>query len=344
MRVYKRKGSDVYQIEISTPNGKKRFSSRTLLKREAVALGTYRQQQVNDSVSYGTARSVPLDDACKAYLDDMRLNRPSTYATALFNVRHLLDGSMWTPTTDWETITSLQVLKFQKIKALTLSNNSVNHLTTALTTMRNRSEVWEILAPSFKVKKLKVVPKFRYLREGEEEKLLSVMKEQDLKDLTIFLIDTGMRISEAVTTMWSDRTTENRIEAFVTYRGKTGIRSLLPITKRLREILERREEGSISLYVFPHRTDITRPRTTAPKGLISAADRAGLNAPEIVSKLGKFTAHSCRDTYATRLVKAGMTLYQVQTMLGHVSPIMTQKYAHLTTADIGAQVLTALGD
>ena len=342
MRVYKRKESGVYQIEISTPDGKKRFSSKTALKREAIAIATYHQQSINDSISYGRARTVSMKEAADAYLDDMRLNRSSTYKTAVFNVRHLLDGTMWTPETRWESVTSLQILKFQKIKAKVLSNNSVNHFTTALTTMLTRSELWEISPPTFKVKKLKVVPKFRYLREGEEEKLLEVMKEQDLKDLTIFLIDTGMRICEAVETMWTDRTFENGIGCFVTYRGKTGVRSLLPITERLKAILERREQGSISLYVFPHKTKIGGHRTTSSKGILQAAKRAGLNAPEIVSKLGKFTAHSCRDTYATRLVKAGMTLYEVQTMLGHVSPIMTQKYAHLSTGDIGSKVLRAL--
>jgi integrase len=138
--------------------------------------------------------------------------------------------------------------------------------------------------------------------------------------------------------MWTDV----QDSSIVTYRGKTGVRSLLPVTTRLKKILETREAASLSLYVFPHNTKTGHHRTPASKGLIRAADRAGLNAPEIVSKFGKFTAHSCRDTYATRLIRAGLSLYQVQTMLGHASPAMTQKYAHLTTEDIGQLVLGAL--
>ena len=85
MRVYKRRGSSVYQIEIATPEGKKRFSSKTELKREAVAIATYHQQSVNDSVSYGRARTVSMEEVTEAYLDDMRLNTSSTYKTSLFN-------------------------------------------------------------------------------------------------------------------------------------------------------------------------------------------------------------------------------------------------------------------
>lgn len=337
MRVYRRPGSPHWQIELSTPTGKKRFSARTTVKKEAVRLATYKQQQVNDARDYDKNMCITLAEACDLYLEEQFSKSEATYLNAKFNVKHILDGAVWAPNTPFESLTSKQLLRLQKLKAH-LSNNSVNHLTTALVTMKNRAEVWEVQAPSFKVKKLKAVQKFRYLRDGEEELLLATCKEQDIKDLIIFLVDTGMRISEAVATMWADI---NDI-GVVVFRRKTGNRTLLPITPRLREILKRRQADSLSAYVFPHNTVAGAHRTPATKGIRLAAARAGLNAPEIVERFGKFTAHSLRDTYATRLVKAGLSLYQVQTMLGHASPQQTQKYAHLTTTDICDQVLAAL--
>jgi len=41
-----------------------------------------------------------------------------------------------------------------------------------------------------------------------------------------------------------------------------------------------------------------------------------------------FRFHDLRHTFATRLVQAGKDLYQVQSLLGHKSPAMTQRYAH----------------
>ncbi|MGE3978707.1 MAG: site-specific integrase [Nitrospira sp.] len=41
-----------------------------------------------------------------------------------------------------------------------------------------------------------------------------------------------------------------------------------------------------------------------------------------------FHFHDLRHTFATRLVQAGVELYKVQRLLGHKSPIMTQRYAH----------------
>ncbi len=337
MRVFKRTDSPLWQIELSTPKGKQRFSSKTSIKREAVRLATYKQQQVNDAQNYDKKMSITLKEACALYLEEQFRKSEATYLNSKFNIRHLLDEAVWSPEVPFETITAKQVLKLQKVKGH-LSNNSINHITTALVTMKNRAEIWEVRAPTFKIKKLKAVQKFRYLRAGEEEQLLAACKEQNIKDLIIFLVDTGMRIGEAVATMWCD------IEAgsVVVFRSKTGNRTLLPITPRLQKILNERELRSVSAYIFPHATVSGAHRTPATKGIRLAAMRAGLNTPEIVKRFGKFTAHSLRDTYATRLVKAGLSLYQVQIMLGHASTQQTQKYAHLTTADIGNKVLEAL--
>ena len=41
-----------------------------------------------------------------------------------------------------------------------------------------------------------------------------------------------------------------------------------------------------------------------------------------------FHFHDLHHTYATQMVQAGMDLYKVQRLLGHKSPLMTQRYAH----------------
>ena len=41
-----------------------------------------------------------------------------------------------------------------------------------------------------------------------------------------------------------------------------------------------------------------------------------------------FRFHDLRHTAATRMIQAGKDLYQVQRILGHKSPVHTQRYAH----------------
>jgi integrase len=46
------------------------------------------------------------------------------------------------------------------------------------------------------------------------------------------------------------------------------------------------------------------------------------------AKIVDFHFHDLRHTFATRLVQVGVDLYKVQRLLGHKSPVMTQRYAH----------------
>jgi integrase len=50
--------------------------------------------------------------------------------------------------------------------------------------------------------------------------------------------------------------------------------------------------------------------------------------PEIKWGSTDIRFHDLRHTFATRLVQAGVELYKVQRLLGHKSPMMTQRYAH----------------
>ena len=41
--------------------------------------------------------------------------------------------------------------------------------------------------------------------------------------------------------------------------------------------------------------------------------------------------HDLRHTYASLLINSGRTLYEVQNLLGHSTPQVTQRYAHMNT-------------
>jgi integrase len=50
--------------------------------------------------------------------------------------------------------------------------------------------------------------------------------------------------------------------------------------------------------------------------------------------LVNFRAHDIRHSYASMLVNSGRTLYEVQQILGHSNPKVTQRYSHLSTATL----------
>lgn len=303
-------------------------------------MATFKQQQVNDERLYDREPKITLGEACTRYVQEQERKAQQTFKLAKWNVHHILDGTVWTPKTVFNTVTTYQVEELKRLKSH-LSAVSLNHLTTALTTMRNRAEVWGVQVPKFKVKKLKVVPKVRYLLPGEEQRLLDACTTQDVKDLVITLVDTGLRLGDAVGLLWTDLVEHGGGKYLDILTCKTCTQLLIPVTSRLEVVLQKRQSGSVSPFVFPGKHP-GKPRQPTSKGIRAAATRAGLNSPELVARYGKLTAHSLRDTFATRLVKQGLSLYQVQVMLGHSSPVMSQKYAHLATADIGDKVKQAL--
>lgn len=61
------------------------------------------------------------------------------------------------------------------------------------------------------------------------------------------------------------------------------------------------------------------------------------------AKLNAFRIHDLRHTYASNLIQAGVPIERVRLLLGHVSVITTQRYAHLGKVD-NSEVLAALTD
>src|SRR5208283_2585725 len=95
--------------------------------------------------------------------------------------------------------------------------------------------------------------------------------------------------------------------------------------KRLRLRVVRQSEGS--RYVF-----------TAPQGgFLMNLNREWYPALE-AAKIEDLHFHDLRHTFASRLVMAGVDLYRVQILLGHKTPAMTLRYAHLSPAHLRAAV------
>lgn len=167
--------------------------------------------------------------------------------------------------------------------------------------------------------------KTRYLLDGEEEKLLEHLPPSDSRDLVIILLDTGARYNEACKLTWDSIAKD--LSTINLYRSKVQNEGLIFTTERVKQVLLRRKNNG-SVYVFPSRCG-TKPRGYSARIISDAIELAGLNAYHLVERYGKFTPHSFRHTFASRLVQGGVSLYAVSKLLGHTDIQMTQRYAHL---------------
>lgn len=175
-----------------------------------------------------------------------------------------------------------------------------------------------------------------------EERTPEMMRNlQDNYDLVVFLLDTGCRYSEVANIPWS--AIDLTAATISLYRSKVRNEDVLHMTSRLEAVLRQRWENHRpgQRYVFEDRTGNERGYST--KSIKKAIEHAGLNEASIVKERGgRVTLHTLRHTFASKLVRAGVSLYEVSVLLGHSDPKMTQRYAHLSPNDASKKAVRVI--
>ena len=165
--------------------------------------------------------------------------------------------------------------------------------------------------------------KERYLSKRESKRLMNAIKESKnihLRYIIPFLLLTGARRSEVLSATWKEIDFTNNI--WTIPLSKNGKKRHIPLSPSLLSLLN--EIPRKSIYLFPS------PITGNPYNNIHGA----WNTARIKAGLGDVRLHDLRHSFASALVNAGRSLYEVQTLLGHSSLKMTQRYAHLSNESL----------
>ena len=162
------------------------------------------------------------------------------------------------------------------------------------------------------------------LTADQVQKLLQALDEeadQVQASLVRLALFTGMRRGALLNLQWNDLDFER---GFITLRGDVAKKQkteTIPMNEQARVILSGLTRTS-SPYVFPGRFDNT-PRGNITPLLKRVREKAGL--PESFRML-----HGLRHSFASWLASSGqVSMYELQKLLTHSSPQMTQRYAHL---------------
>ena len=149
--------------------------------------------------------------------------------------------------------------------------------------------------------------------------------------MVVLLLDTGARYNEIGTLKWSQ--IDFKTKTINLWRSKVENESVLFMTDRVHQVLQRRLNAvvatqnekcsSASQYVFED--DDGTPKRYKNSIIRRAFDRAGLHDCSL---------HTLRHTHASRLVQMGMSIYEVQKVLGHNDIRTTMRYAHLEQVDV----------
>ena len=182
--------------------------------------------------------------------------------------------------------------------------------------------------PAAGVKKLNELSRLKTLSDEDILKLINGASNKLTKDLITFLILSGCRKGEALNLKWDDVDLQNDVIAI---KGtKTKYDRYIPISKPLKELLSRIEKVQ-DVFVFNRNgaklTDFKRSFKTACRN-------AGLKDLHI---------HDLRHVFASTLTMNDVSLYKTGILLGHRTPNMTQRYAHLKPGELKKEIEKAFG-
>ncbi|MEJ7930989.1 site-specific integrase [Ramlibacter sp. AN1015] len=164
---------------------------------------------------------------------------------------------------------------------------------------------------------------------------INIAQRRDNQDLFLMLLHLGCRLNEAQKMKWSQ--VDFHANTVLIHRSKGGVDSQVVMSNKLRAMLERRRAENQGVYVFPGKA-LAKVNTS---WINEAVERAAIDQTS-----GKVTLHTLRHTFATRVLKAGLSVVEVQGLLGHKNLASTTVYMNVqanAAAVRAAEIMNAMG-
>lgn len=208
-----------------------------------------------------------------------------------------------------------------------LSEASANHHAQLLRRVCNLAVSWEMLDKNV----LARIPLFtldnqveHYLDDAQVNRLVAVLKADKNRMVCLilmFLLATGARLNEALCAKWNQVDVPNKGWRIPAKNSKSKKVKSLPLNTSALWVLEQLTTRGDSEFLFP--SPITgKSFVTITRVWYRLRAEAGL--PDNVR------IHDLRHTFASRMVSAGRSLFDVQQLLGHADARTSQRYAHLS--------------
>lgn len=163
-----------------------------------------------------------------------------------------------------------------------------------------------------------------FLSQKQTQRLLIEVRKSEnemLQWIVLFLLYTGARKREVLDAKWADIDLEQR--SWRIPKTKSGKVRHVPLSEGALEVIAKVKEkyGKHAFtFIFPNeKTGL--PFVSIFYSWDAARQRAGLDYVRI---------HDLRHSFASFLVNAGRSLYEVQEILGHADSRTTTRYAHLS--------------
>ena len=156
--------------------------------------------------------------------------------------------------------------------------------------------------------------------------------------LVLFLLNTGLRVGEAVRLTEADLTLTARAGSVLVRQGKGNKQRVVPLNaearKAVKRWLETRGEAGITAGAL---------WSASGKGLTTRAVQRAVERVAHEAKLDGVTPHVLRHTFAKALIDAGAGLQEVADLLGHANLQTTRIYVQPSAGDLARAVEALVG-
>lgn len=317
MRVYKRNGSPHWWATWNGQDGKRhRRSTGTDDQGLAEALAAKWVKDGFMETHFGKVPEVPFAEALLRYAKAQKRDHPRSFERSTrYRLKHL-QGRFKGFTLADMTLKAVQDYMDERLETVSLATaqKDVSILRAILRAILNRAFREDLMQKAPRLPKFKTLkPRCRWLTLKEEKRLLAA-SPRHLKPIVRFAVDTGGRLSEILRLDWRDVDLANRRVCF--RQTKNGDDRTVRLCERAQATLaEIGAKDSGPVFIF---------RGRPIKSVQTAFEKARTNAG-----LEDVRFHDLRHTFASRLVQAGVPLYDVMHLMGHKSLDMVQRYAHL---------------
>lgn len=224
-------------------------------------------------------------------------------------------------------LTRYQVQQFQnELSTSGLSPASQDHHIKLIRHALNLAVEWEFIERNVLkgVKLLNVENQLHDVASAEQlERLVEILRtdhNRPVCHILMFLLSTGARLSEALTATWSQVDLEKGLWTIPATTAKSKKSRTVPLNESALWVLAEaaKMEKFDAIFANP---ETEKPFTTITRVWYRLRKAAGI---------GQMRIHSCRHQFADLVISSGRSLYDVQVLLGHSDPRVSQRYARLS--------------
>jgi integrase len=234
-----------------------------------------------------------------------------------------------------EKISSRDIDLYISHRLKTVSPVTVNIEIKTLKASFNTALRWKIIGenPMKEVSMLRIPERDPiFLTREDFDRLRSTIGDEWFRRIVVVAASTGMRRAEILNLRRDDIDLARRtirIQSNDVYKTKAGKNRTIPMSDAVHQVIQKCVLENESEYVFS-----SGGRQILEDSLTQKFRRCVRKA----NFDNKVHFHSLRHTFATWLVQDGVSLYEVQKLLGHSASRVTEIYSHLAPQGLHATV------